>query len=208
MPMRLLAISLAVPWSLLVILAEPGKPERFWWLWPIQVLFLAAAVAYLLPRLRAPRALVVAAQLLLAACLLINSLLVGRIGSWRENGWDGRDPEEVRVVDYVAEQVRADGKSEAAVGYQLLIYPFMAEYHVTNPIYRVGAELELMLRYRHGIVNVNQCAEGVSAADQYRIVQRRPKQVAEAPMQYVEVRPDRRFRLLRRFGDYEVLKRG
>jgi hypothetical protein len=208
MPMRLLAISLAVPWSILVILAEPGKPERFWWLWPIQVVFLAAAVAYLLPRFPVPRPLVVAAQLLLAAVLLINSLLVGRLGSWRANGWSGRDPEEVRVVDYVAQQVLAAGKSEAAVGYQLFLYPFMAEYHVTNPIYRAGAELELMLRYRHGIVNTDRCAEGIAPADEYRIVQRRPKRGPDEPRHYFVAPMDQRFRLLRRFELYDVFKRG
>ena len=208
MPMRLLAISLAVPWSLLVILGEPGKPERFWWLWPIQIIFLAAAVAYLLPRFPVPRPLVVAAQLVLAAVLLMNSLLLDRIGSWRANGWNGRDPEEVRVVDYVAEQVRADGKSEAAIGYQLFIYPFMAEYHVTNPIYRAGAELELMLRYRHGIVNTDRCAEGITPTDEYRIVQRRRKRGPEEPRHYFDVPLDQRFRLLRRFDLYDVYKRG
>jgi hypothetical protein len=208
MPMRLLVISLAVPWSILVILAEPGKPERFWWLWPIQILFLAAAAAYLLPRLPVPRPVVVAAQLLLAAVLLINSLLVGRIGSWRESGWDGRDPEEVQVVDYVARQVLADGKSEAAIGYQLLIYPFMAEYHVTNPIYRAGAELELMLRYRHGIVNTDRCAEGIAPSDEYRIVQRRRKQGPEQPQHHFDAPLDPGFRLLRRFDLYDVFKRG
>jgi hypothetical protein len=208
MPMRLLVISLFVPWSILVILGEPGKPERFWWVWPIQVIFLAAAVAYLLPRLRVPRAVVVTAQLLLAAGLLINYLLVGRVESWREHGWDGKDPEELRVVDYVAEQVRADGKSDAAIGYQLFIYPFMAEYHVTNPIYRAGAELELMLRYRHGIVNTDQCAEGITPTDEYRIVQRRPKPGAEEPRHYFDLPLAQRFRLLRRFGLYDVFKRG
>jgi hypothetical protein len=208
MPMRLLVISLGVPWSMLVILAEPGKPERFWWVWPIQVIFLAAAVAYVLPRLPVPRPLVGAAQLLLAAGLLINSTLVGRFGSWRADGWAGRDPEEVRVVDYVAQQVRADGKSEAAVGYQLFIYPFMAEYHVTNPIYRAGAELELMLRYRHDIANTDRCAEGISPTDEYRIVQRRPTQGLEAPRHYFDVPMDKGFRLLRRFGLYDVFKRG
>jgi hypothetical protein len=208
MPMRLLAISLAVPWSLLVILAEPGKPERFWWLWPIQVMFLAAAVAYLLPRFPVPRPVVVAAQLVLAAGLLMNPLLVGRIGDWRANGWDGRDPEEVRVVDYVAEQVRAQGKSNAAIGYQLFIYPFMAEYHVTNPIYRAGGELELMLRYRHGIVNTDRCAEGIAPTDEYRIVQRRRKPGPEEPQHYFDAPLDRRFRLLRRFDLYDVYRRG
>jgi hypothetical protein len=206
--MRLLVISLVVPWFILIIVAEPGKPERFWWVWPIQVIFLAAAVAYFLPKFPVPRPIVAAAQLVLAVLVVLNTTLLGRIESWRTDGWDGEDPEEVRVIDYVADQIREEGKSKAAIGYQLFIYPFMAEYHITNPIYRVGGELELLLQFRHGIANTDQCAEGVSATDEYRIVQRRPKTGPEEPRQYFDVPLDERFRLLRRFSLYEVFKRG
>jgi hypothetical protein len=208
LPMRLLVISLLVPWSVLVIVAEPEKPERFWWVWPIQAILLAASVAYFLPRFRVPRPIVVTAQLVLLILILSNTTLLGRLRSWRSDGWAGKDPEEVQVIDYVARQIRGDGRSTAAIGYQLFIYPFMAEYHVTNPVYRAGAELELMLRYRHGIVNTNQCAEGVSPLDEYRIVQTRRKNGPEEPQHYFAVPPDGRFRLLRRFDVYEVYRRG
>jgi hypothetical protein len=65
-----------------------------------------------------------------------------------------------------------------------------------------------MLWYRHGIANTNQCAEGIAATDDYRIVQRRPKTGPEEPQQYFDVPLDERFRLLRRFSLYEVYKRG
>jgi 4-amino-4-deoxy-L-arabinose transferase-like glycosyltransferase len=208
MPMRLLVISLVVPWILLVIVAEPGKPERFWWVWPIQAILLAAAVAYFLPRFPLPRLVVAGAQAVLAAIVVLNPFLFGRLESWRADGWSGKDPEEVQVIDFVANQVRAENNSTAAIGYQLFIYPFMAEYHITNPIYKVGAELELMLLSRHGIVNTDRCAEGVSPKDEYRIVQRRPKNAPDEPKAYFAVPPDERFRLLRRFSLYEVFKRG
>jgi 4-amino-4-deoxy-L-arabinose transferase-like glycosyltransferase len=207
MEMRLLVICLMVPWVILVILAEPGKPERFWWVWPNQVILLAASVAYFLPKFPVPRAIVAAAQLALALLVLLNSTLLRRIDSWRADGWDGKDPEQVQVIDYVAGQIRSEGKSEAAIGYQLLLYPFMAEYHVTNPVYRVGAELELMLRFRHDISNTDRCAEGISVSDEYRIVQRAPESGPEPPQHYFDVPLDG-FRLLRRFGLYEVFKRG
>jgi hypothetical protein len=208
MPMRLLVICLVIPWFILVIVAEPGKPERFWWVWPIQVILLAAAVAYFLPKFPVPRLVVAAAQLVLAMLVVLNPFLFGRLQSWRADGWDGKDPEEVQVIDYVAGRIRGEGKPTAAIGYQLFIYPFMAEYNVTNPIYKVGAELEVMLRYRHGIVNADQCAEGVSPGDEYRIVQRRPKRAPDEPREYFDVPLDERFHLLRRFSLYEVFKRG
>jgi hypothetical protein len=206
--MRVLVISLIVPWFILVLVAEPGKPERFWWLWPLQVVFLAAFLAYLLPRFRLPRPVVAAAQLVIALVVVLNPFLLFRIDSWRTNGWAGKDPEEVQVIDYVASQIRGEGKSSAAIGYQLFIYPFMATYHITNPVYKVGAEFELLLKYRHGIVNTDRCAEGVLPTDEYRIVQMRPKRGEAEPRQYFDLPPDDRFRLLRRFGLYEVFKRG
>jgi hypothetical protein len=188
--------------------AEPGKPERFWWVWPIQIILLAASVAYLLPKFPVPRPVVAAAQVALVFLVVLNPTLLGRVKSWRTDGWEGRDSEEVRVMEYVASQIRRDGKSEAAIGYQLFIYPFMAEYHITNPVYKVGGELELLLRYRHSIRNTDQCAEGVSPQDEYRIVQRRPKTGPEEPQNYFDVPLGEEFRLLQRFTLYDVFKRG
>jgi hypothetical protein len=208
LPMRLLVISLLVPWLVLVIVAEPGKPERFWWVWPIQVILLAASVAYLLPKFPVPRPIIPAAQVVLALLVVLNPTLLGRVKSWRADGWAGKDAEEVQVMEYVAGHIREEGKSEAAIGYQLFIYPFMAEYHITNPVYKVGGELELLLRYQHGIRNLDQCAEGVSPQDEYRIVQRRPKNGPEEPQSYFAVPLGEEYRLLRRFNLYDVFKRG
>jgi hypothetical protein len=65
-----------------------------------------------------------------------------------------------------------------------------------------------MLRYRHGIVNTDRCAEGIAPADEYRIVQRRPKRGPDEPRHYFVAPMDQRFRLLRRFELYDVFKRG
>src|SRR5204863_8452918 len=52
---RLLVVALAVPWLVLFGLAEPGIPERFLWLLPLQILVLAAFAAVFLPRFGVPR---------------------------------------------------------------------------------------------------------------------------------------------------------
>jgi hypothetical protein len=56
-------------------------------------------------------------------------------------------------------------------------------------------------------VNTDLCAEGISPADEYRITQRRPKPGADEPRQYLDVPPDSRFRLVRRFGLFDVFRR-
>jgi len=126
---------------------------------------------------------------------------------WLRNGWAGSDPEEVRVVDYVSNQIRSNGRDHAAIGYQVFIYEFMAKYNIIDRQYKVGAEFDLLFKYRHAIRNTDQCAEGLSSADEYRIVQTRPKSGEEQPEHYFHVPPDPRFRLIQTFDLYQVFKR-
>ncbi len=204
---RLLVLSLAVPWLLLVVAAEPGKPERFLWLWPLQALFLAALITYFLPRLGIGRFIPWVLQGALVALVVGNSLLVARVDAWLADGWSGRDAPEVQVVDDLAERLADEDRDEAAVGYHIFLYPFMANYHIINPEYKVGAEFDLLLRYRHGITNSNTCAEGLSGRDEYRLVRTRPMEPDWAPRDYFDVPLDGAFRPVARFGPYEVFRR-
>ena len=113
----------------------------------------------------------------------------------------------MQIADDLAPRIKSDGRREAAIGYQTFIYPFMATYNVTNPRYKVGAEFDFILKNRHGIENTDRCAEGVSAADEYRVVQRRPKEGEAEPREYFDVPRDERFRLVRVFDLYQVFKR-
>jgi hypothetical protein len=204
---ELLVFCLLIPWIILVIVAEPGKPERLSWLWPTKVIFLSASVTYFLRRFAAPKWAVAAAQCAVALVLVANPFLVGRVESWARSGWAGQDAEEIQVIDTIAWQVKAEGKNQAAIGYQVFIYPFMANYNITNPIYKAGAEFDLLFKYRHGISNINQCAEGISPSDEYRIVQTRPKQPDWHPRNYFDVAMGSNFRLVRQFDLYQVFKR-
>ena len=124
-----------------------------------------------------------------------------------KDSWAGSDPEEIKVVDYLANQLRSEARDHAAIGYQLFIYGFMAKYNIIDPQYKVGAEFDFLFKYWHGIANTDRCAEGVTSADEYRIVQTRPKTGEEEPRQYFAVPLDQSFRLLRRFDLYQVFKR-
>jgi hypothetical protein len=170
-----LVVALALPWGVLLALTAPGRPERFWVLWPLQAIFLAAGAALPLRLHRAPRparrlaAGVVAAALVgLVAGNATTSEVAGR---WLRAGWPGAEPDEVRALDYVAAAVRASGGERVALGYQLPVWEFMASYHVLDLRYKVGADLDYLLLRRHGIANTDRCAEGVSAADEFRLVE-------------------------------------
>jgi hypothetical protein len=204
---QLAVLCLAVPWFLLVVVSEPGRPERFLWLWPLQVLFLAAFATNLLMRLRVPLVAVWIVGALLVFSLVDNPLLESRVRAWNEDGWSGRDAPEVQVVDYVAAQLDAEGKDEAPIGYHVFVYPFMAEYNVISSQYKVGADFDLLFKYRRRITNTDTCAEGFSPEDEYRVVRTRPEKEVGAPRHYFDIPPETRFRLRREFGPYQVFKR-
>jgi hypothetical protein len=201
-----LAVSLLVPWIILLIVAEPGKPERFWWLWPLQIVFLAALVTNVLSRVRRAWPITSFVFGFIALALLCNPLALSRVNSWIEKGWSGAEAAEIEAVDFIADQLRAEGKNYGPIGYQVYIYPFMAEYNIANPQYKVGADFDLLLKYRHGITNTNTCAEGISSQDEYRIVQSEPRQEAWRPRDYFDVPHEPSFRLVRQFDLYQIFK--
>jgi hypothetical protein len=203
---RVFVICLTVPWAVLVLIAEPGKTERFLWLWPLQVVAVAAFATYALVHPRLPRPFLWAVPLVVAVVMLADPLRA-HLNSWLRTGWAGTDAEEVQVVDYAGAYLRAQGKDHAAIGYETFVYPFMARYHAVDPHYKVGAEFDLLFKYRYAIVNVNQCGEGVSSTDDVRIVQQRPQDVIGAPDQYFPVQRDPGFRSLGHVGSYEIFTR-
>jgi hypothetical protein len=82
----------------------------------------------------------------------------------------------------------------------------MATFHITNSTYKVGADFDLLLKYRRGIINTDRCAEGVSPEDDYRIVRVSPQADPSAPRAYFHV-PLAGFQLVRAIGPYRAYKR-
>jgi hypothetical protein len=204
---RLLVIGLLVPWFLLLLLAEPGKPERFIWLWPLQSLFLAAFFTNILPRLNVPWSFMRAGLVAIVLLVVVNPFLAARVKAWTQAGWSGKDAEEIQVVDSIVDLIQVEGKKEAAIGYQIFIYPFMADYNVTNPLYKVGAEFDLIFQFKHGIKNTNQCAEGFIDWDEFRIVETNPKPLKESPREYFPVVMNEQFNFVGQFGSYQIYRR-
>lgn len=200
---RLLVVSLAIPWAVLALLAEPGKVERFLWLWPLQIIIVAAFAIRIAARLPRSWPITWVPPLVLVCALVADPLRV-RLDAWQQTGWAGTDAEEVQVADYAAALVKAEGREQVAIGYETFVYPFMARYHAIDPHYKVGAEFDLLLKYRHGIINVNQCAEGVALGDDFRIVQKQPQTASGAPNQYFAVQRDPAFRPLGSVATYEI----
>jgi hypothetical protein len=203
---RMLAVSLIIPWLLLLLMTEAYRVERFWWLWPLQIVVLSSVVTYWPLQLRLPYAVVWCGSLIILLMITGNNLVLSRLAAWARDGWSGRNAEEINVVDYIAHDV-ALNKQRVSVGYDLDIYRFMAMDNAVDSRYKVGAGFDLLFKYRHGIINVNRCAEGVSPEDQYRIVQTSSSATEEAARQRINVPNDDRFYLLRQFDVYQVFRR-
>lgn len=203
---KLLVISLVIPWLILLAVTEADRLQRFWWLWPLQIVVLASVVTYVPLQLNLSRIVVWIGTLLLLLLIGANGVILSRIGGWLTDGWSGRDADEVRVVDYLAHRIGID-KKRAAIGYDLYIYRFVAAFNSVDSRYKVGAGFDMLLKHRHGIVNTDRCAEGVSPYDEYRVVQTSSTETAEGALQRIVVPTDNRFYLAQQFGPYQVLQR-
>jgi hypothetical protein len=166
---QVVAICLTVPWLVLAVIATSER--RFWWLWPLQAIVLAAAVTYVPIRIRARRWVLWVGSLAVMLIVAGNPVLLSRLSSWMEDGWSGKDAPEIAIVDRVAAMIRPGRGRQASIGYEVDIWRFMASTNNIDPRYKVGADLDLLFKYRRGITNMDRCAEGFSINDDYRIVQ-------------------------------------
>jgi hypothetical protein len=203
----LFAILMTVPWLVMLMIAEHGTDNRFWWLWSVQVIPIAAAVTYIPERLGWPRITAWLASIAVLTMLLTYPELGLRLQAWSGSGWSGPRANDVEALDYVADQMKVDGKKTTAIGYQIFFQNYMAVSHVVDPRYKVGGELDLFLRDRFGITNLDKCAEGVSSEDEYRIVQLTPRLTqTRSFLQSLDIPLDPRYRPIQQFGPYQVLK--
>lgn len=204
---RLLVFSLIIPWLILLLISEPDKPERFVWLWPMQSIFLAAFFTEVFPRFKLPRFIINSSLAVIVLIVVINPFLLSRLDSWRATGWAGQDADEIKVSDFIAQQLEVDGKDQARIGYRVFFYPFMADYNLMSPTYKVGAEIDLILLFWHRITNTDQCAEGVADNDEFRIVETRPEPGLDTPRNYFDTSDLNQFHLIYQVGSYQVYRR-
>jgi hypothetical protein len=201
---KVLAISLAVPWLVLFLVADYER--RFWWIWPLQVIFLAAAVACLPMRLKLFPRVAWVGSVVVVVMVAANPLLASRLHDWLRHGWSGQDADEIQVVDAAAGLARSSGERGVSIGYEVNVRRFVATDHIIDPRYKVGADFDMLFKYRHGISNANRCAEGVQPDDAYRIVQ-----VAlgdnTGRTDRIESRRNGPFEMTGQFGAYQVLRR-
>jgi hypothetical protein len=208
-------LSFLIPWLVLLFIAD--NDTRFWWLWPLPCVVLAASVTHIPSRLQMSRLVTWVGSALLIFMLVANCFLL-----WGEApnkaGWAGADPEEVQVVDYVHSLLQ--GRKRAAIGYHVFFPVFLPVFNAVDPRYKVGADFDLLFKDRHGVSNTNRCAEGVSPYDEFRILQTELPRYKSGNWVYFQsgrdpsvkyyftILPDKSFSLLRQIGPFQVFRRG
>ena len=176
-------------------------------LWPLQVIVLAFAVFAVAAALGEQHQLLRAFTMCgVVVALTLNPIVVERTRHWWHDGWSGQESDEVHLADHLARLIRARGADRAAIGYRVFEdNPPARPWHAVDDRWRYGAEFDVLLQYRNAIANLDRCGEGLSAADDYRVV------VAQPPTSqyryYFDVPTSRPLRFVTQFGPYQLFER-
>ena len=85
-----MVLFLLLPWAFL--LYSSAKTEylvatRFWWLWPVQVIVLAALFTFISKNFSVPYAITLTGQIVIILLVVGNPLLLSRVVALSESGW-------------------------------------------------------------------------------------------------------------------------
>ncbi|HEY5892045.1 MAG TPA: hypothetical protein VIT91_02335 [Chthoniobacterales bacterium] len=178
----MIACILAACYALVIFLVykEPAGiiRERTMWLWPMACWCMAAVVDFVF-RIwgfgtsgRVASLLVVAGSL---GVLLINH----DDAKWKTTSFlrnKGRLSPQIEfydLVDYVANDIKASGKTKARIGYDLPMLPWFLVISGLDWRYSPGMQYDAVLEFRHNIINKSEDRFGISRKDRYRIVRRK-----------------------------------
>ena len=159
---------LAIPTLFLILasLSEFEPTRRYWWLFPIQMMFIAAW----LYSSKAGRRWLVA--LFISVLILpygLTTTFEAQLSFIAAHGYGGSDPQIVQNVELLGETLQAQAVHQASIGYVIPALEFEADYHAVDPEYKVGMEYDTILKLRYGVENTSTCPEGISSGDQFTL---------------------------------------
>ncbi len=201
----ILVISVVVPWVILSCVVEPGRVDRFIGVWPLQLIILLGFSDGVFPQTKAATVGRWTALTLITSVIVWNPIVTSGAAGWLRNGWSGPDSALIPAAEYVAGILNSEGQNRSSIGYRLFIPGAHAASTDVDARYKVGVQFDYLLEYRHGILNSDQCAEGLSPHDEYRIVEERPSGPEET--YYFDLPQDFRFKLLHSVGQYQIYTR-
>jgi hypothetical protein len=113
----ILFIAFSLPWILLVILGEPGRPERFWYMWPLQVLVMVLFLRWLVEKLPRANLIYWVMMAALGIALLPLPFYSQRISDAAIHGYAGIDNDQWNAVEFLAGEAKSAGSDSLRVEY-------------------------------------------------------------------------------------------
>jgi hypothetical protein len=104
----ILFLALSLPWLVLVLLAEPGKPERFWFIWPLQVWVAVLGLRWVAERFRRADLIHAALTVVFFAAVIPAPFYAQKISDALAHGYSGTDNDQWKVAEYLAGEAGAD----------------------------------------------------------------------------------------------------
>lgn len=162
----LLVVALLIVLAPMVLLLEQGRYERLWGLWAVQTVLI---VALLWRRNKTVRYAFIG---LFAVMTLLGNYPAGSIVRALEQaaryGYGGLEQPSYTAIRAFAADRSEHGVTHVAVGYEIDLR-FEPQFHAIDPMYKTGMDFDYIL-HRMNITNTDQCAEGMAAKDDYRLV--------------------------------------
>lgn len=158
----------SLPWTILLILGEPGRPERFWYMWPLQVVVMVLILYRMTERLRRGRLLFWVLTALLGLALLPLPFIRGHLESIRRNGFAGGDSNQWKVVEFLAE--RTPAAPEKVLGVEYWLADSVNTADPFHPGDSIGTWFDYLLRSRFGIRNAGAGCPALSGCEAWAVV--------------------------------------
>jgi hypothetical protein len=149
----ILFIAFSLPWIILVIFAEPGRPERFWFMWPLQVLVIILFLDWLSKHVLRARPLFWILAAALGVALLPIPYMAQQITHIRDDGYGGADSDQWKVMEFLAGKAVSGEDRTLRVEYWLVDSPLPGEPQ--HPDFQFAYWFDYILVARYGVRNTD-----------------------------------------------------
>ncbi len=166
----ILFLVFTLPWLVLVIMAEPGRPERFWFMWPFQVWIAVLGLRWAAERFRRPDLAHAILTMALGAAILPVPLCVERISNTLTNGYSGTDNDQWKVVEFLAE--RAGTGTERTLWVEYWMYDSNSPGDPQCLGCRIEDWFDYLLETRFGVRNLGSASAEPPAGGSWIVVDR------------------------------------
>jgi hypothetical protein len=158
----------SLPWTILLILGEPGRPERFWYMWPMQVVVMILFLYWMSERLRRGHLVFWILTALLGLALLPLPFIREHLSNIRDNGFAGSDNNQWKVMEFLAEQ--ASFAPDKILGVEYWLAAWATPVDPLDQGYQIRDWFDYLLLSQYGIRNAGPGCRFSSGCETWGVV--------------------------------------